>query len=143
MAQIPPVICYTNDGIAHQEPCGKLFFRPAQPSASDVSLPERMENSVHPLKFPPPIQPKSRLNIRRTNETGTMLHGILVDGMIERIEGNPDFANAEVVRLREAGHAAEYLFGARTDDDFRQKDRTEKKRLSDRHDEAKRERNHL
>jgi hypothetical protein len=72
-----------------------------------------------------------------------MLHGILVDGMIERIEGNPEFANGEVVRLRAEGHAAEYLFGARTEDDFRQKDRTEKQRLSDRHDDAERERNPL
>jgi hypothetical protein len=47
-----------------------------------------------------------------------MLHGILADGMIKRIEGNPDFANAEVVRLRAKGHAAEYLFGARSDEDF-------------------------
>ena len=79
------------------------------------------------------IQPKSRFNIRRTNEIGTMLHGILVDGMIERIEGNPEFANAEVVRLRAEGHAAEYLFAARSNDDFHQKDRMERQRRLNRH----------
>ena len=106
-------------------------------------LPERTENGVLPLKFLRPIQPTTPFNIRRKTESGIMLHGILVDGMIERIEGDPEFANAEVVRLREEGHAAEYLFGARTDDDFRQKERTEKQRLSNRQDDAERERNPL
>jgi hypothetical protein len=67
-----------------------------------------------------------------------MLHGIQVDDMIQRTEGNSDFANAEVVRLRAEGHAAEYLFGARTDDDFHQKERTEKQRRSNRHDDTER-----
>ena len=79
-------------------------------------------------KFLPPTQPKSPFNIRRKTELGAVLHGILVDGVIERIEGNPAFANTEVVRLRAEGHAAEYLFGARSNDDFHQKDRTEKQR---------------
>jgi hypothetical protein len=62
---------------------------------------------------------------------------------IERIEGNPEFANAKVVRLRAEGHAAEYLFGARTEDDFRRKDETERRRLSNRHDDAELKRNPL
>lgn len=67
-----------------------------------------------------------------------MLHGILADGMIKRIEGNPDFANAEVVRLRAKGHAAEYLFGARSNEDFHQKDRMERQRRLNRHDDTER-----
>jgi len=89
-------------------------------------------------KFRGPIQPKSPFNIRRTTESGIMLHGILVDGMIERIEGDPEVANSEVVRLRAEGHTAEYLFRARTEDEFRQKDRTEKQRQSNRHNDTER-----
>jgi hypothetical protein len=89
-------------------------------------------------KFLQPTQPTSLFNIRRNIAPAIMLHGILVDGMIERIEGSPDFANAEVVRLRAEGHTAEYLFGARSEEDFRQKDRTEKQRLSNRHDDTER-----
>ncbi len=95
------------------------------------------------LKFLQPTQPTSPFNNRRKTESGIMLHGILLDGLIEGIEGDPEFANAEVVRLREEGHSAEYLFGARTEDDFRQKDRTEKRRLSSRQDDAERDRNPL
>ena len=47
-----------------------------------------------------------------------MLHAILVDGMIERIEGSPEFANAEIERRRENGHSSEYLFAARSEEDF-------------------------
>ncbi len=90
-----------------------------------------------------PTQPTDPPNIYRKTAPAIMLHGILVDGMIDRIEGNPEFAEGEVVRLRAEGHAAEYLFGARTDDDFRQKNRIEKQRLSRRQDDAESERNPL
>jgi len=52
-----------------------------------------------------------------------MLHAILVDGMIERIEGSPEFANAEIERRRENGHSSEYLFAARSDEEFERKRR--------------------
>ena len=68
---------------------------------------------------------------RLKTKLGIMLHGISVDGIIERIEGNPEFAETEVVRLRAQGQAVEYVFGARTEDDFCQKkDQTEKQRLA-------------
>lgn len=41
-----------------------------------------------------------------------MLRAILVDGMIERIEGSPEFADAEIGRRREQGYTAAYLFAA-------------------------------
>ena len=47
-----------------------------------------------------------------------MLHAILVDGMIERIEGSPEFADAEIERRREEGHSSAYLFAARNDKEF-------------------------
>jgi hypothetical protein len=50
-----------------------------------------------------------------------MLHAILVDGMIERIEGSPEVANAEMERRREAGHSCAYLFAARSDKQFERK----------------------
>ena len=50
-----------------------------------------------------------------------MPHAILVDSMIERIEGSPEFADAEIERRRDAGHSAAYLFAARTDKEFEQK----------------------
>ena len=49
-----------------------------------------------------------------------MLHAILVDGVIERIEGRPEFAEAEIEKRRKAGHASEYLFAARTEEEFEQ-----------------------
>lgn len=54
-------------------------------------------------KFLQPTQPKSPFNIRGKTELSAVLHGILVDGMIERIESNPEFVNAEVVCLRAQG----------------------------------------
>jgi hypothetical protein len=72
-----------------------------------------------------------------------MLHGILVDGIIERVEGNPEFAEGEVMRQRAQGHVAEYLFGARSEEDFRQKDRREQQRRLDRPADGDRERNAL
>jgi len=50
-----------------------------------------------------------------------MLHAILVDGMIEKIEGTPQFADAEVERRRDDGHSSAYLFSARSDDEFERK----------------------
>lgn len=50
-----------------------------------------------------------------------MLHAILVDSMIERIEGPPEFADAEITRRREEGHSSAYLFAARTDEEFERK----------------------
>jgi hypothetical protein len=52
-----------------------------------------------------------------------MLHAILVDGMIERVEGSPEFADAEIERRREAGHSSAYLFAARGDKEFERKRR--------------------
>ena len=116
----------------------QLFFGPLNRSLLMSSCQKGLR-----LKFLQPTPRQSPFNIRRKTELGAVLHGILVDGMIERIEGNPEFANAEVVRLRAEGHAAEFLFGARTEDDFRQKDDTEKGRLSNRHDDAEMKRNPL
>jgi hypothetical protein len=50
-----------------------------------------------------------------------VIHAILVDGMIERIEGSPEFADAEIGRRRDAGHSSAYLFAARTDKEFERK----------------------
>jgi len=50
-----------------------------------------------------------------------VLHGILIDGVIERIEGSPEFAEAEVLRSRNAGHTSGYLFGARNNEEFERK----------------------
>ena len=50
-----------------------------------------------------------------------MLHAILVDGMIERIEGSPESADAEIRQRRKCGHSSAYLFAARSDDEFERK----------------------
>ena len=50
-----------------------------------------------------------------------MLHGILVDSVIERIEGSPEAADAAVQERRKEGHASEYVFAARDDEEFEQK----------------------
>ena len=50
-----------------------------------------------------------------------MLHAILVDGMIERIEGCSHRAESEIKRYRAEGHNSEYLFAARSDREFEQK----------------------
>ena len=52
-----------------------------------------------------------------------MIHAILVDSMIERIEGSPEFANAEIDRRRDAGHSSAYLFAAQSDKEFERKRR--------------------
>jgi RNA recognition motif-containing protein len=50
-----------------------------------------------------------------------MLHAILVDGMIERLEGSPQFADSEIERRRVDGHSSAYLFAARNDKEFERK----------------------
>ncbi len=50
-----------------------------------------------------------------------MLHAILVDGMIEKIEGSPEFANAEIEKRREDGHSSSYLFAASSEKAFERK----------------------
>lgn len=50
-----------------------------------------------------------------------MLHAILVDSMIEKIEGSPEFADAEIQERRKRGYSSEYLFAARTDKEFERK----------------------
>ena len=50
-----------------------------------------------------------------------MLHAILVDSMIEKIEGSPEFADAEIERRRKDGHSAAYLFAAHNDNEFERK----------------------
>lgn len=50
-----------------------------------------------------------------------MLHAILVDGVIERIEGRPEFAEAEIEKRRKAGHGSEYLFAARNEEESEEK----------------------
>jgi CheY-like chemotaxis protein len=52
---------------------------------------------------------------------GLVLHAILVDGMIERIEGSPGLADAAVQKQRKAGHVSEYLFAARNEQEFERK----------------------
>ncbi len=41
--------------------------------------------------------------------------------MIERIEGRPDSADNAVEKQRKAGHVSEYLFAARTEQEFERK----------------------
>ncbi len=50
-----------------------------------------------------------------------MFHGILVDGVVERVMGRPDRADAEVRKLRKSGHLSEYLFAAISEAEFDQK----------------------
>ena len=50
-----------------------------------------------------------------------MLHAILVDGMIERIEGSSEFADSEIGRRREQGYTAAYLFAATSEGEFERK----------------------
>ena len=50
-----------------------------------------------------------------------MIHAVLVDGLIERIEGKPELADTAVEKQREAGHVSEYLFAARSEQEFEQK----------------------
>jgi hypothetical protein len=41
--------------------------------------------------------------------------------MIERIEGSPEFADAEIKGRRAAGHTSAYLFAALTEKEFERK----------------------
>jgi hypothetical protein len=52
-----------------------------------------------------------------------MLHAILVDGMIEKIEGSPQFVDAEIEKRREGGHNSSYLFAATNEKAFERKRR--------------------
>ena len=52
-----------------------------------------------------------------------MLHGILMDGIIERLEGTNDLADATVKQRRKARHTAEYLFAALSEEEFEEKKR--------------------
>jgi hypothetical protein len=44
------------------------------------------------------------------------LHAISVDGVVQRIEGSPIFADSEIERHRTSGRSSEYLFAARSED---------------------------
>jgi hypothetical protein len=61
------------------------------------------------------------LNSHPGREWGIVLHAILVDGVIEKIEGTPDVAEAEVLKQRKAGRVSEYLFAAKSEEEFEQK----------------------
>jgi hypothetical protein len=52
---------------------------------------------------------------------GALLHAILVDGRIEKLEGRPELADAAVENQRKAGHVSEYLFAAKNEQDFERK----------------------
>jgi hypothetical protein len=51
-----------------------------------------------------------------------MLHAILVDGLIQRIEGHPNFADAQIQRHRKSGRSSAYLFAARSEEEFKRKE---------------------
>ena len=53
------------------------------------------------------------------------LHGVLVDGTIERIDGRPQDVEAEIKRRRNAGHISAYLFAARNEQEFERKKQAE------------------
>jgi len=71
-----------------------------------------------------------RCSVRRCFSPGPLLHAILVDGMIERIEGDPGIADKEVNKWRKAGHVSDYLFAARSDEEFERKKQTATKVLT-------------
>ena len=50
-----------------------------------------------------------------------MLHAILVDDNIEKIVGKPDLANYAIWNHRNSGHVSEYLFSARSEEEFERK----------------------
>jgi len=50
-----------------------------------------------------------------------VLHAILVDGMVEKVEGSSEFANAEIEKRREDGHSSSYLFSACNEKAFERK----------------------
>src|SRR5260370_3941093 len=92
---VQSVKLYTRIGISHQEPSGQLFFGPLN-RPSLMSLARKDGNSMlryHAL----------------CGSQAALLHAILVDGMIERIEGRPELADAAVENQRQAGHMSAYL----------------------------------
>jgi hypothetical protein len=62
-----------------------------------------------------------RIRMETAQGRSLKLHGILVDGMIERIEGSPQDADAEIKKRREAGHTSAYLFAAQSEQEFERK----------------------
>jgi len=50
-----------------------------------------------------------------------VLHALVIHGMIERLEGNPQFVDAEIRRRRDAGHSSAHLFAAINDKEFERK----------------------
>src|ERR1039458_1796155 len=72
---------YNEGGISHQEPCGKAVFGPLN-RPSLMSLARKDGNTV------------LRLHTLLCGSQGGLLHAILVDGMIEKIEGRPELADA-------------------------------------------------
>ena len=50
------------------------------------------------------------------------LHAIVVDGVIQRIQGSPTFADAEIEKHRKNGRSSAYLFAARSDEEFARKE---------------------
>jgi hypothetical protein len=49
------------------------------------------------------------------------LHAILVDGVIQRIQGSPILADSEIERHRKSGRSSAYLFAARSEEEFERK----------------------
>jgi hypothetical protein len=50
-----------------------------------------------------------------------VLHAILVDGMVEKIEGSAELAHAEIEKRREDGHSSSYLFAASSEKAYERK----------------------
>ena len=92
-------------------------FRAVEPFVPDVPC-QKDGSSV--LRFPT-LCWAERLQHSPKTEGTLLLHAILVDGMIERIEGNPELADAAVWKQRKAGHRSEYLFAARSEQEFERK----------------------
>lgn len=57
-----------------------------------------------------------------------MIHGLLVDGHVQRSEVDPLEIDAELDRLRENGHSAVFIFSAVTEQEFQRKKREEEER---------------
>ena len=53
------------------------------------------------------------------------LHGVLVDGMIERIDGRSQDVEPEIKKRRKASHVSAYLFAARNEQEFERKKQAE------------------
>jgi hypothetical protein len=108
---------YTEVGILHQQPCGQTVFRTAEPFVPDVPCQKGRRQRA-------PFPHTALVSTASTFTQGSrcvVLHAILVDGIIERIEGTPELAEAAVWKQRKAGHRSEYLFAARTELEFERK----------------------